>query len=121
MPGNDDDLSNEYTEGEITDVSTKNDVRVSQTGTDFVIHQFKDYANLASQISVEWEGQSNVAPSLSPVLLQIYNVNTSSWDTVDTDNSSLNDVDFVLSGSIATADYKNISNVISCRVYQELL
>jgi len=71
------------------------------------------------------------------VYLQIYNINTSEWDTIDeiplTFGSSVSefggehepfgteeaDVDFYLTASVPDlTDYKDGNNVISVRVYQ---
>jgi hypothetical protein len=64
---------------------------------------------------------AGLAPSLSTVYLQIYNTSSDEWETVDSDNSSNADTDFSLIASMEDlTNYKNISNVISCRVYQLL-
>jgi hypothetical protein len=114
-------LETNYSAQDYLDVDTKNDVRVSQSATDeFAIHQFKDFVGNTNSADLEWEGQTNCAPSFSTVYLQIYNHNTDTWDAVDSDNSSSADTDFTLSGNIADlTNYKDASNVISCRVYQE--
>ena len=101
-------------------MATKDDVRVGQTATnEYTIHQFKDYAGAANNCTIEWEGQTNCAPSLSTVYLQIFNRNTPTWETIDSDNTSAEDVDFILSGSKADlTNYKDVSGVIVCRVFQ---
>lgn len=121
MPGDDTDLETDYDGGDITDVATKNNVRVDQTGEDeFVIHQFKNFVGAESSCQLEWEGQSDLAPTTETVYLQIYNRNTPAWETVDSDSATAKDTDFILIAAIADlTDYKDGSNVISCRVYQE--
>jgi len=53
-------------------------------------------------------------------VLQIYNRDTPGWENVDTDSTTAADTDFILTGNIADlTNYKDGSNVISCRVYQE--
>lgn len=90
----------------------------STTGQ-YAIHQFKDFANGYNSITLNWNGQSNVAPSTSAVYLQIYNYNSSSWETLDSDNISTANTDFDLTGSIANlTNYKDGSSVITSRVYQ---
>jgi len=100
-------------------VETSNDVRVGQTATnEYAIHQFKNYV-AGDGCFLTWEGQTNCPPSLSPVYLQIYNRNTNEWETVDSDNSSPEDIDFTLTKTMADlSDYKDGNNVIVCRVYQ---
>jgi hypothetical protein len=93
---------------------------VGQTATgEYAIHQFKDAAGEFNGATIEWEGQTNCAPSFSTVYLQIYNRNSSSWETVDSDNSSSADTDFTLTADIASlTNYKDGNAMISCRVYQ---
>jgi len=57
---------------------------------------------------------------VSPVHLQIYNHDNTTWETVDSDTLSGADNDFELYAEIADlTNYKDGSNVISCRVYQQ--
>jgi len=123
LPADDTDLENDYTGQEVTDVASKNDVRVDQTGTlEHMIHQYKDFVGSQDSCILEWEGQSSLAPSSSTIYLQIYNQDTTTWVTVDTDGISNADTDFSLLASIADlTDYKDASNVISSRIYQEAL
>jgi len=92
---------------------------VGQLATgEYAIHQYKDYV-AGSSVSLEWEGQSDLAPSSSIIVLQIYNRNSTTWENVDTDNATAANTDFVLLGNIPNlTNYKNASNVISNRVYQ---
>lgn len=120
LPTNDNDLESTYTETDETNVATKNDVRVAQTGTSqYMIHQFKNFVGSQTSCQVECELQTTLAPSSSTVYLQIYNRNTSAWVTIDSDNTSGADTDFTLIAEVADlTNYKDASNVISCRVYQ---
>jgi len=116
-----DDLFTPYSAQDYIYVANKDNIRVAIAGTieEYVLHQFKDYVGVANVCTLEWEGQSTVAPFIAPVYLQIYNRNTLEWDTVDTDSSSDVDVDFILTSLInGLTDYKDESSVISCRVYQ---
>jgi len=101
-------------------VATKDDVRVAQSATgEFAIHQFKDFSD-SSLIDIEWEGQTNVACTFSTVYLQIYNQNTSEWDTLTSNNTADADTDFsLIATSVDTTDYLGEGNIITCRVYQE--
>lgn len=101
-------------------MDAKDDVRVGQTATDeFAIHQFKDYVGTAVSVNLEWEGQSDLAPTSSTIYLQIYNYDTPEWETVDSDNTTAADTDFSLSGNIADLTNYKDNNTITCRVYQE--
>jgi hypothetical protein len=123
LPGNDADLETNYSGDDVTNVATKNDVRVDQTATQqYMIHQYKNFVGANTTCQLEWEGQTTLAPSSSTVYLQIYNRDTTTWDTVDSDNTSNADTDFVLLADVVDlTNYKDARNVISCRVYQEVL
>jgi hypothetical protein len=121
LPGDDADLETVYSAQDVTDVGTKDDVRVSQNAVaEFAIHQYKDYGGAAGVCDIEWEGQTNYAPTESTVFLQIYNRDTTTWETIDSDNTSAADTDFSLTAHMSSlTDYKDASNTISCRVYQQ--
>jgi len=123
LPANDDDLETAYTAQNLIDVATKDDVRVGQAAVqEHMVHQYKDYIGANNFCTLEWEGQTTLAPTSSTVYLQIYNRNTTTWDTVDSDNTSSADVDFILTGTVADlTNYKDVNSVISCRIYQEAL
>ena len=123
LPADDTELETAYSVQDYIDVSTKNDVRVAQIATDeYTLHQFKNYVGTSPLANIEWEGQSDLASSSSTVCLQIYNRNSTTWETVDSDNTTNADTDFTLTAHIANlTNYKNASNVISCRVYQEAI
>lgn len=87
-----------------------------------MIHQFKDFVGSTNSGVLEWEGQTDLAPSTSTVYLQIYNHNTNTWTTVDSDNASSVNTDFNLTASIADfTNYKDLTGVISCRIYQQAI
>jgi hypothetical protein len=124
LPTNDADLDTDYTEQDYIDVSTKNDVRVCQSGdsSSFIIHEFKDFIGDQNTCNLECELRSTLAPSSSTVYLQVYNRNTTTWDTVDFDDSSAADTDFVLETFMSDlTNYKDGNSVISSRIYQEVL
>lgn len=120
LPSNDDDLEVLYTGDEVTQVGTNDTIRVSQNSTtEYTIHQFKNFVGGATSGTPLWEGQTNLLPSTSNVVLEIYNVNTTAWVEIDRDNSSPIDTDFTLTATVDLADYKNTQNVVCCRVYQQ--
>jgi hypothetical protein len=120
LPADSTDLETAYTAQEVTDVSSKNETRVSQSALgQYAIHQFKDFTAPKYGCTLEWEGQTNVEPSTSTVFLQIYNRNSTTWVTVDSDDSSPANADFTLTAEITNlTDYRDGNSVISCRVYQ---
>ncbi len=119
MPSDDADLETEYSEQDYLDVNEADNIRVAQTATgEYAIHQFKDYIT-ADSVELNWEGQSDLAPSQSTVYLQIYNRETSEWEMVVANTGEDANTDFVLNGIVLDlSDYKDGNSVISCRVYQ---
>ncbi len=120
LPVDDFDLEVAYTQSEVLDVATSDNFRVAQTATSqYAIHQFKNFAGTSGSCIVTWEGQSNLAPSLSPMVLQIYNVNTASWETLSANTSASANVDFQIQANVPVlGNYKDVHGVITCRVYQ---
>jgi hypothetical protein len=103
------------------DVATSNNIRVNQAATsEYAIHQYKDRVGAVTGAYFEWEGQSDLAPTSSTVYLQIYNRDTTSWQTIDSDNASAADTDFILAYTVPDlTNYKDVSDVVACRVYQQ--
>jgi len=112
-------LEIDYTAQNITDVATSNDVRVCQTATgQYAIHQFKVYTDFTA-VLITCELQTNTATGYSIVYLQIYNRNTATWETINSNGSAAAGVDFILQANVPdVTNYIDGSNVISCRVYQ---
>ncbi len=123
LPTDNADLEVNYTAQDKTDVSTKNDVRVGQNGAqETMIHQFKDYVGTRTNCRLEWQGQSTLAASSSTIRLQIYNQITPGWETVASNTTAAANTDFDMTADISDlTNYKDGSNVISCRVYQTAL
>jgi len=122
LPGNDDDLETSYSEQDMLDVADDDEVYVDQTASGglYAIHQFKVYAGSQDTVTVYIDAQTDKSPVTNPVYLQIYNRNTNEWETIDTDDFSEVDTDFVLTAQILDlTDYKDENTVIACRVYQE--
>jgi hypothetical protein len=120
LPSNDIDLETNYDSQDLVDIATRNNIQVGQTATlGYMIHQFKSFVGSNTNCTIEWEGQSTLAPSTSTVYLQIYNRNTNTWDTLASDSTTTRDINFELSADINNlTNYKDSRNVISIRVYQ---
>lgn len=122
LPGDDTDLTTTYSDQDVIDVATEDSVYVDQdaSGNFYAIHQFKNDVGSANSCILTWKGKTDTAPSSSTVHLEIYNRDTTVWDSVDTDSTTAANTDFTLTGTIPDlTDYKDVSNLISCRVYQQ--
>lgn len=125
LPSNDANLVYVYNATDITNVDSDNDVFVdlNATSTGYAIHQFKKVnTNSTDKIDITIKVKSTVATSSKNVLLQIYNRNSSAWETIDTESIAGANTEFTLSASVTTnlAYYYDANNVISIRVYQQI-
>lgn len=121
IPTNDNNLSTIYSASDYTNVATSDNVRVGITGADYIIHLYKDKSpNTSYSITLSWEGQSTLAPSESPIYLEVYNRTSSTWEVLDYNDSAAANVDIFLTGNISTgvANYYDASGWVSSRVRQ---
>ena len=121
LPTDDAILRTVFDSLDITNVELTDAAWVGETGNAYVIHEFKkSLPNSTSNIGINWEGKSDVAPSTATVYLQIYNRNSFSWETLDSNAVAADDVNFVLSSTVSAnvGDYYDGTNTISVRVYQ---
>jgi hypothetical protein len=122
LPGTDSNLDTFYTDLDITYVASVDADMVSQSATDeYAIHQFKVDATGKHSVDLTWTGQSNIAPSHSTVYLQIYDHTLDSWVTAASNSLADADINFTLAPPTITPleDYKDASEIITVRVYQE--
>jgi hypothetical protein len=122
LPANDTNLATGFTAQDYADVLTNNEVRVDQsTNGQFAVFLFKDKYSGTDTIAATWEGQSTLAPSSSTVYLQVYNKNSTTWETIASNNTESANTDFFLKGTVTSnlSDYFDANFWISCRVYQE--
>jgi len=102
------------------DIDSDDSAWVLQPATDsYTVHQYKDYVDI-NKVTLTWIGQSNIAPSVSNVVLQIYKYAVpAGWETKATKSDGLADVDFTLTANMdSLTNYKDPSGVVTCRVYQ---
>jgi len=122
LPSTEADLENIYTSGEISQVASDNADRVSQSAiAQYAIHQYKTDVGVNTSWTFHWNGQSSLAPSTSVVKLQIYDIEGTTWEDLDEDNAAAANTDFDLTATV-TSDldhYKDVNNVVTCRVYQQ--
>jgi hypothetical protein len=118
LPAGIDDLETEFTSQQYLDVLEDDGTRVGQAATsEYAIKQFKDYIS-AGNATFNWNGQSDYAPSSSPVVLQIWNYDTTEWENLATNDTVNADTDFTLSSAVADLTNYKSNNITVCRVYQ---
>jgi HEPN domain-containing protein len=124
LPTNETPLATIYSPQDYLDVELNDAIRVNIEADiiEFGIHNFRYRSTDNTQdITVHWNGQSELAPSSSEVFLQIYNYNLNQWETLDSNNTENANTDFDLNGvqSIDVADYYDPEFHVTVRVYQE--
>jgi hypothetical protein len=115
------DLTTLFSLEDYTTVSLDDTNRVDIISGNYGIVQFKDKnTNNTDEIHIVWNGQSDLAPLQSAVVLEIYNHNTDVWDNLDSDNATLANTDFDLNGDITEnlSNYYNDGYWVCCRAYQ---
>lgn len=72
--------------------------------------------------TVNWTGKSNKNCTVAPIVLQIYNRISTTWETLDQNATALAGVTVSLAGSkLSTiANYFDVNFEILCRVYQQV-
>ena len=125
LPTTDLNLAPVYSAGEITDVSTDNDVYVDleAIAAGYAIHQYKVLnTNNTDKINITFKGRSSIAPTASSVRLQVYNRNSAAWETLDTESAASANTKFTMTGSVTTnlSYYYDANFIVSIRVYQQV-
>jgi hypothetical protein len=123
LPSDDTNLTTPFTRQDYIDVKTENDVYVSQTAIEnnYSIFLFKnqDVDEISNKSTITWKGKTNKSCISSTVYLQVYNRDSTSWETLDSDNTTEANIKFTLNGEIiGLNNYKDINGWIAYRVYQ---
>lgn len=126
LPTTSNDLSSMFTIAEYNQVILEEGNYVAQgaAGTNDAIFEFKndDLVGTSSQVTVTWKGKSDVSCSNSPVYLEVYNRTTTTWVSVDSDNTSPANSNFTLTGIITSlSDYRDVNGFVACRVWQNAI
>lgn len=106
LPTDNSVLATTYTSGEVTTVQTPGnatDITLNSTNA-FGVHEFATFTgNTTDPISLTWIGKTSLAATpTKPVRLQIYNNNSSAWETLSSNTSVAANTQFTLTGSQAT-------------------
>lgn len=114
------DLAVAFDDSAYGNVAADDSTYVNQAGANTNVFLFKYTApSSTSPITVTWNGKTTIAPSSKAVYLQIWNYNTSAWETLDSNNSAGANTDFTLQATKSTsvANYYS-GNTAIARVYQ---
>lgn len=122
LPVDNSRLANVYTRAQVTEADQDNAgyVDLSQN-TRYGVHEFEYFVGLTpATFAVKWKGKSTRPASAGTVTMQLYNLNTSTWDTVATDSTTAAGTEMTLNANIASgyANYFDARGFIYARVYQ---
>lgn len=95
-----------------------------QYGSEYMIQEFKKtWTNSTDNPTFSWNGRTTQDTRTSPLLIQIYNVNSSTWETVRTINTRPADVDFFTTYTQTTnvSNYYSTNNTVTFRIYQQVI
>lgn len=124
LPLDDTDLENILTSQEEIAISVDDDIYADQdtTGGGYAIFLFKHmHSNNTDLIVVSCKLKSSKDTDFSPVYLQIYNRNSTLWETIASETSVAAGVEFSLEGSPTgtIGNYYDSNLWAACRLYQE--
>lgn len=95
-----------------------------QTGSEYTIQTYKKkWTNNTDTPSFTWKGRSTESALTSPIIIQIFNVNSATWETLRTINKQPADFDapIIVTQTINIANYYSTTNVVTFRVYQQVI
>jgi hypothetical protein len=118
------DLVNPFNAVNYGNVSTNDGDYFIQTGSQVMIQEYKSlHQNNTDSINFNWMGRSTVAPSVSPFYIQVYNFNSSAWQTVASQTTQPADTDFQMQVSITVnpGNYYSPTNQVIFRSYQQVV
>jgi len=106
-----------------SDVDTDDNIYHDVAATSNAVALFKyTNSNSTDDITITCKLKTDIAPSSSTVYLQIYNHNSASWETLDSDSTTAINTEFTLTGSQTTnLSFYYASNVVSARIYQVVI
>lgn len=95
-----------------------------QYGSEYMIQVFSNtWTNNTDTPRFTYKGRTTMDTRVSPVFIQIYNLNSVSWETLAIVNKVLPDQDFQVTVSQTTniSNYYDSKNIVAFRVYQKVI
>lgn len=93
-------------------------------GSEYMIREYK-YKNLNNTdiVTFTWKGRSTESTQVSPILIQIYNVTSGTWETLARETRVPADTDFtaVVTQSTNLSNYYDSNNTVTFRSYQQVV
>ena len=126
MPAHDSGLENEFLCTDYPKVATDDNIYVQQCARDILdpygIFVWKDKNdNENDTIVSNCILKTSIAPSVNPVLLQIYNHDINEWENLDFNSTANADTEFTLSGTVSEYLDEYYDNFwVTHRIYQKV-
>lgn len=95
-----------------------------QRGSEYTLQEFeKDWTNNTDSITFTWKGRTTQSTLTSPIIIQIYNVVSTLWETIGVINKvpADTDVQFTVNQTTNVANYYDSFQTVSFRVYQQVI
>ncbi len=117
------DLTNKLTPTNYSNESVDDGDYFIQYGSKTIVQEFKkDWTNNTDNISFTFKGRTTLSTLVSPIIIQIYNQTTPSWETMAVINKIPVDTDFTqtVTKSTNVSNYYDSSAIVTFRVYQRV-
>lgn len=114
-------LINSFTNAIYSDVAGDDGDYFIEYGSEYMIREYKyDWINNTDSPQFTWRGRSTVDTRVSPILIQIFNVNSSTWETLARETRVPADIDFsvTVTQTANVSNYYDSNNVVTFRSYQ---
>ena len=122
MPLDETDLETLFSSSDYLKVRTVDSIFVDQTATaEYSVFLFKNQApDAINPPNMTCVAKSSLAPTISTVYLQVYNLTTSSWETLTSNSVANADTPFTMTASLTSGldDHRDVGNWYYFRVYQ---
>lgn len=109
---------------QVGDVNADDGDYFTEYGSEYMMRQYKyKHVNNTDNIKFVWSGRSTEATNISPILIQIWNVNSTQWETLARETRIAADVDFTATvvQSTNVSNYYDVGNVVTFRSYQQVI
>lgn len=121
LPTTNIEIANNFNAVQYGNVSSDDGDYFIEKGSRFLIQVYENtHQNNTDNIIFTWKGRSTVSTLVSPILIQIYNVNSAAWETLANVNTVPADTDFTttVSQTANLSNYYTTNSTVTFRSYQ---
>ncbi len=95
-----------------------------QYGSEYMVQEYKKkWINNTDNPSFTWKGRTTLSTLISPIYIQIFNINSSAWETLAVINTLPVDIDTQVTVTQTTnvSNYYDTFNTVVFRTYQKVI